>query len=83
MEEARASAVAPPDVEPVAPLDEAAVFQALPRKANADLRRDVQRKMDKLEPATQRAMILLLRQEEASRAAAADAAAGAPAGGQG
>eukprot|EP00227_Mantoniella_beaufortii_P000124 CAMPEP_0197616356 /NCGR_PEP_ID=MMETSP1326-20131121/60490_1 /TAXON_ID=1155430 /ORGANISM="Genus nov. species nov., Strain RCC2288" /LENGTH=128 /DNA_ID=CAMNT_0043185243 /DNA_START=486 /DNA_END=872 /DNA_ORIENTATION=- len=39
----------------------------LPKKANFDLRRDVDKKMEKLEKRTQRAMIELMREEEERR----------------
>ena len=45
-----------------------------PKKANWDLRRDVAKKLEKLDKRTQRAMIELMRQEEERRTA--EAAAG-------
>ncbi|KAL2553383.1 mRNA splicing factor [Forsythia ovata] len=38
-----------------------------PKKPNWDLRRDVQKKLDKLERRTQKAMVTLMEQEEAKR----------------
>ena len=38
-----------------------------PKKPNWDLRRDVARKLEKLERRTQRAMILIMQQEERER----------------
>lgn len=67
-------------MEPLA-VEEDAVLQVVPKKANWDLKRDLQRKMKKLEPALQRSMIQLARAEEAKRVAAAEAAAAAAAGG--
>ena len=42
-----------------------------PKKANWDLRRDVERKLEKLEKRTQRALAELTRQEDAKRTALA------------
>jgi coiled-coil domain-containing protein 12 len=42
-----------------------------PKKANWDLRRDVAKKLEKLDKRTQRAMIELMRQEEERRCAEA------------
>jgi coiled-coil domain-containing protein 12 len=39
----------------------------MPKKANWDLRRDVEKKMEKLEKRTQRAMVELMREEEERR----------------
>jgi coiled-coil domain-containing protein 12 len=60
-----------PVVEPDAPdaEDEDAVVNVMPAKANADLKRDVERKLEKLERKTQRAMIELTREEDARRMA--------------
>ena len=43
------------------------VLSIAPKKANWDLRRDVQPKLDKLERRTQRAMIQLMQQAERQR----------------
>ena len=60
-----------PVVEPDAPYaeDEDAVVNVMPAKANADLKRDVERKLEKLERKTQRAMIELTSEEDARRMA--------------
>ena len=60
-----------PVVEPDAPgaEDEDAVVNVMPAKANAALKRDVERKLEKLERKTQRAMIELTREEDARRMA--------------
>ena len=60
-----------PVAEPDAPgaEDEDAVVNVMPAKANADLKRDVERKLEKLERKTQRAMIELTREEDARRMA--------------
>ncbi len=42
-----------------------------PKKANWDLRRDVAKKLEKLDKRTQRAMVELMRQEEERRTAEA------------
>ncbi len=42
-----------------------------PKKANWDLRRDVAKKLEKLDKRTQRAMVELMRQEEEKRTAEA------------
>lgn len=47
----------------------------MPKKANWDLRRDVEKKMEKLEKRTQRAMVELMREEEERRMKEAEAAA--------
>ena len=43
------------------------LLSVAPKKANWDLRRDVQPKLDKLERRTQRAMIQLMQQAERQR----------------
>tara|TARA_B110000977_G_scaffold165607_2_gene212929 strand:- start:7758 stop:7973 length:216 start_codon:yes stop_codon:yes gene_type:complete len=52
--------------------DDDTVVNVMPSKANADLKRDVQRKLEKLEKKTQRAMIELTREEDAKRMANAN-----------
>ena len=61
-----------PVVEPP-PEDDAqeVLLSVHPKKANWDLRRDVERKLEKLEKRTQRALAELMRQEDAKRTAQA------------
>ena len=47
--------------------EEAAVVDVAPKKANWDLKRDVEKKLKKLERRTQNAMIELMREEEIAR----------------
>ena len=47
----------------------------MPKKANWDLKRDVEKKMEKLEKRTQRAMVELMREEEERRMKEAEAEA--------
>lgn len=51
------------------------VAGVMPKKANWDLRRDVEKKMERLEKRTQRAMIELMREEEERRMNEAEEAA--------
>jgi len=53
--------------------DEVGVDALLPQKLNADLRRDVAQKMEKLERRTQRAMLELMQEEEERRNKEAEA----------
>ena len=53
------------------PLAQTAVLNVMPKKANFDLKRDVEKKMERLERKTQRAMIELMREEEERRVAEA------------
>ena len=46
-------------------------MNVMPKKANFDLKRDVEKKMERLERKTQRAMIELMREEEERRVAEA------------
>ena len=55
----------------VPPLAQTAVLNVMPKKANFDLKRDVEKKMERLERKTQRAMIELMREEEERRVAEA------------
>jgi len=62
-----------PTVEPTAGLDETAgveetLINVAPKKANFDLRRDVAKKLEKLEKRTQKAMVALMKEEEERRA---------------
>lgn len=43
-----------------------------PKKANWDLKRDIEKKLDKLERRTQRAILEIMQDEEAARLKAAD-----------
>ncbi|KAK3271952.1 hypothetical protein CYMTET_19724 [Cymbomonas tetramitiformis] len=61
-----------PNIEPSAGLDDAidgeeAIMSVAPKKANWDLRRDVAKKLEKLERRTQRAMVELMQEEEKRR----------------
>jgi len=58
-----------PSVEPErADADDADyIVNVMPARANADLKRDVERKLQKLERKTQRAMLELTREEDARR----------------
>jgi|TARA_B110000977_G_scaffold35258_1_gene47194 coiled-coil domain-containing protein 12 len=51
--------------------DSETAVNVLPPKANADLKRDVERKLLRLEKKTRRAMIELTREEDAKRMASA------------
>ena len=44
-----------------------AIANVMPKKANFDLRRDVAKKLEKLEKRTQRSMVELMREEEERR----------------
>jgi len=59
--------------EPASPAEEGedALLSVQAQKANWDLRRDVARKLEKLEKRTQRAVVELMRQEEERRMKAA------------
>ncbi len=73
IDEAHAPEIQEPVIEPAPPEEEgeAALLSAAPKKANWDLRRDVAKKLEKLEKRTQRAMIELMRKEDEKRLAAA------------
>ena len=60
-------------MEPPPPEDDPqeVLLSVQPKKANWDLRRDVERKLEKLEKRTQRALAELMRQEDAKRTAQA------------
>mmetsp|Transcript_33116 Transcript_33116/g.55480 ORF Transcript_33116/g.55480 Transcript_33116/m.55480 type:complete len:156 (-) Transcript_33116:83-550(-) len=64
-----------PVIEPTAGLDEQAddedaIASLAPRKANWDLRRDVAKKLEKLERRTQKAMVELMQESQAAAQAA-------------
>ncbi|KAK3267957.1 hypothetical protein CYMTET_19724 [Cymbomonas tetramitiformis] len=77
LQEAKIEAAKPeefeePNIEPSAGLDDAidgeeAIMSVAPKKANWDLRRDVAKKLEKLERRTQRAMVELMQEEEKRR----------------
>eukprot|EP00245_Coleochaete_scutata_P006347 TRINITY_DN20774_c0_g1_i1.p2 TRINITY_DN20774_c0_g1~~TRINITY_DN20774_c0_g1_i1.p2 ORF type:complete len:145 (-),score=47.92 TRINITY_DN20774_c0_g1_i1:567-968(-) len=77
LQEKRAGPVTVPKFEEPVALTPAAtdenedpLVSIAPKKANWDLRRDVAKKLEKLEKRTQRAMIELMQEEEQRRAAA-------------
>jgi coiled-coil domain-containing protein 12 len=68
--EAHAQEPEVPVVEPPPEEDaQEGLLSVQPKKANWDLRRDVERKLEKLEKRTQRALAELMRQEDAKRTA--------------
>ena len=69
--EAHAAEPEMPVVEPPPEDDGQELLSVQPKKANWDLRRDVERKLEKLEKRTQRALAELMRQEDAKRTAQA------------